>query len=444
LIIWIDPFDGFFGSAIKEPQSTKEDLMRIVLITTICLCCALYVTPIGAKTWHVPGDATTIKGGIGLAYSGDTVLVACGTYYEHDISMKSGVCLRSETGEAICVTIDAQQHDWVIYCRFLANTTRIEGFTITGGLPEHSIANPGNGAGLYCLDNSSPSIKNCVITGNSSPDYGGGVCCHTNSSPTFVNCTIAGNSASSGGGGLDCQDNSSPTLTDCSLSDNSSISAGTGGGMRCFNRCSPTFTNCTFSGNQATFGAGICVSSKCTVTLTGCTFSDNYANGRGGGMLTSFGGSATLTDCTFSNNTAHLSSGGGVCSGSDGSVTLNNCSLIGNSAKYGGAMKIQCNGGCASVSLISCSLIGNSAQNGGGIYMENASYLAADTTEFKNNTASNEGPRGYIGSGSEAVLTCCVHGLSGFAGDGTITLNNEGCWTPTEGTSWGRIKALYR
>ncbi len=103
----------------------------------------------------------------------------------------------------------------------------------------------------------------------------------------------------------------------------------------------------------------------------------------------------------------------------------------------------------ASVTLISCLLTDNSARNsGGGIYVENsqqgASYLAADTTQFRNNTASKEGPRGYVGSGSEAVLTCCVHGLSGFAGDGTITLNSEGCWTPTEGTSWGRIKALYR
>jgi hypothetical protein len=47
-------------------------------------------------------------------------------------------------------------------------------------------------------------------------------------------------------------------------------------------------------------------------------------------------------------------------------------------------------------------------------------------------------------SGCEVVLTCCVPDLTGFEGSGTITLNNEGCSTPIETTSWGRIKAIYR
>ncbi|UCG50513.1 MAG: right-handed parallel beta-helix repeat-containing protein [Candidatus Latescibacterota bacterium] len=383
--------------------------MRIKIlcrVTAIVLSCALYASPATAKTWHVPGDAATIQGGINLASANDTVLVACGVYYEHDIRMKSGVCLRSETGSASCVTIDAQQQDRVIYCRFVASTARIEGFTITGGYAKRAIpVEEGNGGGLYCLDNSSPTVENCIITGDSADWDGGGVYCGVNSSATFINCTITGNSASNGGSGMRIVDNSDATMTDCTVSDNF------GTGIWIGAASSPTITNCTFSGNSK---RGIyCSSNSGPTTLTDCNFSSNTAL-RGAGMNL-WKSTATLINCTFFNNAA---------------------------SSYGGGLYLI----DASVALINCSLRENSAREGGGIYLKDssqgASYLTADTTEFFDNTA-NEGAHGFVGSGSEAVLTCSVSDLSGFASEGIIILNYDGCFSPTKPITWGRLKAMF-
>ena len=46
-----------------------------------------------AATIHVPSQEPSIQAGLNAASAGDTVLVSCGTYYEHDIDMKPSVCV---------------------------------------------------------------------------------------------------------------------------------------------------------------------------------------------------------------------------------------------------------------------------------------------------------------------------------------------------------------
>jgi hypothetical protein len=106
------------------------------------------------------------------------------------------------------------------------------------------------GGGIAC-DNSNPTIVNCRFSGNSA-DYGGGISCWT-SDPTVVNCVINSNACDSGGG-ISCW-TSSPELTNCAFTANRAVNAG--GGMWCYDDSYPDLFNCTFSGNSAVVGGAI-------------------------------------------------------------------------------------------------------------------------------------------------------------------------------------------
>ena len=156
-------------------------MRRAIFVFTVLILatfCSVY-----ARTWYIlpdsTGDAPTIQAGVDSASAGDTVLVACGMYRDcthqtwvptegyHCVIMKSGICLRSETGEPDCATIEAErpvplQLRRVILCYNVDETASIEGFTITGGFLDDPDAVP-DGAGIYCED-SSPTITNCFFS----------------------------------------------------------------------------------------------------------------------------------------------------------------------------------------------------------------------------------------------------------------------------------------
>ncbi len=127
---------------------------------------------------------------------------------------------------------------------------------------------------------STPTVVDCVFTGNYAPN-GGGVF-NASGSATFTDCAFTGNSAPNRGGGM-LNDSSSPTITRCTFTGNSVWSlpypggAARGAGM--YNKySSPTVTNCTFSGNSSAFLGGAMYSEQSSPTVTSCTFSGNKAN----------------------------------------------------------------------------------------------------------------------------------------------------------------------
>ncbi|GAJ08447.1 unnamed protein product, partial [marine sediment metagenome] len=204
-----------------------------------------------------PADFDNIQAAIDAACCGGTIIVADGTYTgagNRDIDFRGKVItVRSENGPENCI-IDCNATQADLHRGFYFHSGEdansiINGFTIINGYS--------NDGGGICCQESSPTITNCTIIGNSAErfvsrvgwcGYGGGIACGYGSGPTVTNCTFTGNEANNGGG-MANENSSSPTVTNCTFSGNSATNYG--GGMRNTRSSTPTVTNCTFSGNSA-------------------------------------------------------------------------------------------------------------------------------------------------------------------------------------------------
>ncbi len=291
----------------------------------------IFVVPFTAwaAVIHVPLDQPTIQSGIDVAYVGDTVLVADGTYTgdgNRDISFNGkAITVMSEHGAEHCV-IDSggseeENHRGFYLHNGEGNLSVIQGFKIQNGYKSP----PGTdqaGGGIYC-DQASPTIQNCIITQNKAY-YGGGIF-SDHSSPIIIDCIISGNiadidgSANSIGGGINIY-SGSPTLTNCTITGNS---AGRGGGISFYNTSISSVTNCTITENNGYDGGGLFLVNS-SPDITDCVISENRAD-YGGGILCEES-SLTLRNCSFTRNSAV--NGGGI-------YTYDGSPIIGGSPGYG-------------------------------------------------------------------------------------------------------------
>lgn len=361
-------------------------------------CLVLVVGSFGlakAQTNHlVPASFPTIQAAIGAASSGDTVLVAPGTYVETIDFLGKAIAVRSAGGAAV-TTIDGNQAGTVV--RFVTGETPasvLEGFTITNGLGPTVAgtlrAAPG---GVLCAA-ASPTIRRCVIAGNRGGDG-------SNSS------TNAQDGGYGGPGGLLAL-GSELRLADCEFAGNV---GGRGG-----NSAAGTVPGLGGDG-------GACVVLSFTATnkdLVRCRFHDNTGGDGGAGSGSSAGtggrggegglwlslalGSVHLADCEFRRNRGgHGGSAGGsgaLSAGSGGngafdflsvpgwsaSVTMSNCAVVGNLGGNAGAGQ------------------GGIAGNGGGTLGTGGQGVVVVSSTFAGNVAGTSVGAG-AGVGGLAVVT---------------------------------------
>ncbi|MFQ6041923.1 MAG: right-handed parallel beta-helix repeat-containing protein [Candidatus Poribacteria bacterium] len=168
-----------------------------------------------AMVIHVPGDYPNIQTAIDVACDGDIILVADGTYTgDKNRNLDFGgkaITVTSENGPEYCIIDCESAGRGFIFYSSETEASVVNGFTIRNGYTGN------HGGGIVCFFSSSPTITNCIISGNTATggSSGGGISCW-DSSPTITNCTISGNTATLGGG-IVCFFSSFPTITNCIL-----------------------------------------------------------------------------------------------------------------------------------------------------------------------------------------------------------------------------------
>ena len=351
-----------------------------------------------------------------------------------DIEVNDPCDLRNEPSRA-----DNSSH--VVTGSNTDKTAVLDGFTITAGyliaIPFMGNSNPDGGAGMY-ISSGSPTVVDCIFTGNATNGYGGGTINIADSYPTIVNCTFTRNYAG-GGGGISfwkSPEGGNPTLTDCMFDDN--YASGDGGGMYNY-QSNPNLANCTFHCNlsqssgggiynkmsklelaECTFsentgfsGGGMYSEDQCILILMNCVFRANSAEWNGGGMCNEDTNDLILTDCTFSDNSANPN-GGGMFSRRSNQMLIN-CIFSGNKA-HGGPLPYTYPGKGAGLytfgdaEIIDCVFRNNWASEGAGIYYFQGALTVAGCT-FTGNSAENYGGGMYnYDNMPDLTITNCTFG----------------------------------
>lgn len=199
---------------------TKGTLTACVMS---CIVCAVLSVASVAATLRVPSEYSTIQAGVDAAASGDSVLVAPGTWTDSEtrglrtacVFLKDGVILLSEAGPS-ATTIDQQGigggSSDVLYGVLLdSGTTAVEGFTVTGA--------PVGSGGAFLVDSKWVTFRGCVFRDNDGGAVTAGGVGARGAEVEFIACEFRDLTSSSAGAGISQSDASivvdSCTFTNC-------------------------------------------------------------------------------------------------------------------------------------------------------------------------------------------------------------------------------------
>lgn len=377
--------------AARAPRTTTRlasvlALWLMAAFTARCLAGSVYVDAAAVSdanngtSWA--NAYTDLQSALGAAVSGDTLLVAAGTYkpcLTGDVSayfrLKSGVTLEGgypsgggpRDPAANETVLSGNLGGGAYSCNILVAPgvvdAVLDGFTVRDGYcagntyPDGELS---SGAALY-IEACAPTIRNVRFVHNWAGACGGAVFM-TNPEgtvrPTFTNVTFADNQAHGDGGALYTETSSvQPTLDHVEFTGNS---ADANGGAAHLVGC--TMSHVTLRGNQAHhYGGAVFLKGRfVSSALTDVAFIDNEAGETGGGLF--------VHDTTYA---------------------LSRVTFSGNRSKFGGGMVSQwCTGSMENVTFA-----GNQAsQSGGALYIDSTpDNVTLGHLTFANNAAGGQG-----------------------------------------------------
>jgi hypothetical protein len=390
-------------------------------ISVIILFFAVLASRTSARTITVddngPADFNRVQAAIDSSIKGDTVVVLPGIYKgsgNRDIDFKGkAITVRSSDPNDPCIVAgtvinaegsEADQHRGFYFHLKEGPSSVLDGFTITGAYQNTGGSDLFRGGGIFCTG-SSPTIRNCIISGNLAGE-GGGIEIYYGSHPKVSNCKMTGNTSGNWGGGINIYRQSSAEVEDCEFSGNT---GSRGGGIVVNSESSLVMERCRLVGNTAIYGGGLNNSSNNGLLIvTDCEFIGNTGNYGGGINCTGdYNNFSYFTNCKVQGNDGHY--GGGievdaVFTTTPGHTIFRNCLVTDNIATYYGGIEIY----QASAEFINCTIANNTATfRVGGMY-------ALDRTTILNSIiACNTAPRDIDVIVATVSYSCVPSGVSG-------------------------------
>lgn len=328
-----------------------------------------------------------IQEAIDAAVNGDIIVVCPGVYPENINFLGKSIIVMSQMGPSV-TTIDGQSLGSTVTFQFGETSASVlDGFTVTNGMGTHGV-----GGGIR-IDQSSPMIVDCIITGNDTADNGGGLHARNGSHPTLHGCVFEFNHAGYDGGGV-YQEGGGLTMVDCTFEQNSAERSG--GGIYVRNNAVVNWSMVDVFTNTAIGedGGGVYLDGI-TGSVDEFTCDLNTAGDDGGGIYMWNNDAPLFSNSQFNSNTAG-GRGGGVFVKSSISLEMDNVTVYNNHAdSHGGGFFMRNDIQLNAIYLI---LANNSSDGvGGGIFMNAHCYLDIDRATITANSAPAHVGEGIYG-----------------------------------------------